>query len=264
MFGFLSPYCWQDANTNSGYLVNGPTTLETTTLPIINDPTAGTNVVPTGFNRSTFEPVRPYATGDGRTARLVSYGLRVRYSGTALNANGTLRLLATPHGEMDLLGGRTYASAISLLNGSHATQQKTIYDKAVFEFSFIGNDEWSGNGTGADQDMIQGLGRVGQASSPRFSSEPGCVLYYTNNSTAAVQFDYELIEHWEVRGQTIAPFYTDSHSDPALHHEIMNVVNTAHVRAGLNSESKFIGVVNSVAKASKSPLGKVVLAAALA
>lgn len=265
LFGFLSPYAWIDSDTPSGMVISMTTgTLESSTVRIFNDVTAGSNVTPATSTRYDFTPVRPHSAGEGRTARLVSYGFKVRYTGTALNANGTFKLLACPHGEFEFDTQATYGGVISRLQGSLATQNKSVYDKAVYEYNFIGNNQWSTIGTGADQDEVSDYQRVGQASSSKYSAEPGCVFYYANNSSSAVQFELELIEHWEVRGSNIAPFYTDSHTAPDLHHEIMNVVNTAHAKAGLSTESKFVNVVSTVARASKSPIGKAVLAAALA
>jgi len=173
--------------------------------------------------------------------------------------------LATPHGEVDMTGfnATTYNGIIGNINSNHQTQMKSIYDRAVYTFNFIGNDEWSQAGTGADQDEDVDVSVVGQASSVKRMSEPGAFFYYLNNASSAVQFEIELIENWEVRGSSVAPFYTDSHSAPELHHEIMNTISTAHMKAGASGES-FSKVVGTVAKASKSPLGKAVLAAALA
>lgn len=264
LLGWISPYAFIDSNVPSGMMISmGTANLESNTAAIYNDATPGTAVTPATSTRYDFMPVRPYAANDN-SVRLVSYGLRIRYTGTALNANGTLKVYACPHGELNFNSGNNYTTVISTINGSHTTQMKSVYDKAVYEFNFIGNDEWSMNGTGAEQDTLSPPQTVGQASSVKQMGEPGVVFYYSNNSGSSVQFEIELVENWEVRGPTIVPFYTDSHSAPELHHEIMNTINTAHVRAGLSSEKKFSDVVTSVAKASKSPLGKAVLAAALA
>ena len=165
---------------------------------------------------------------------------------------------------MFLAGGASFSEIVQTMNGSHATQMKSIYDRAVYEFNFLGNDEWSESGCGADQDEETFPLRLGKASSTTQFSEPGAIGYYVNSSGNSVTFEMELVENWEVRGTSIAPFYTDSHTDPALHHEIINIVNTAHQRAGLSTSTRFADVVTSVSKASKSPLGKAVLAAALA
>lgn len=267
ILGLLSPYCWNDsANYPSGIVYAGATTtIEASLVRMFNDPTAGSLVSPAGITTTELFPVRPWASGNGRTARLVSYGLRVRYTGTALNANGTFKLLATPHGEIDMTGFNptTFNGIISNINSNHQTQMKSIYDRAVYTFNFIGNDGWSQAGTGADQDEDVDVSVVGQAGSAKRMSEPGAFFYYLNNAGSTVQFEIELIENWEVRGSTVAPFYTDSHSAPELHHEIMNTISTAHMKAGASGES-FSKVVSTVAKASKSPLGKAVLAAALA
>lgn len=263
----LSPYAWSDANFPSGviFTANSASTAESSGDAIFESAVVGSTNYPTGFTSSgVMIPTRPYTYGAGKTARLVSYGLRVRYTGAGLYASGTFKLLATPHGEMDLEGGTTFNQVVERMNGSHATQMKSIYDRAVYEFNFLGNDEWSENGCGADQDETTHPLRLGKASSTTQFSEPGAFGYYVNSSGNAVTFELELVENWEVRGTSVAPFYTDSHTDPALHHEIVNIVNTAHQRAGLSPSTKFSDVVTSVSKASKSPLGKAVLAAALA
>lgn len=268
MFILLSPHAWDETDRPSGVVVgfaNNNYTTGAFLQQVINSGEAGSSFRPAGSTGGNLlYPIRPWHYADGRTARLVSYGLRIRYTGTALNANGTLKLLASPHGEFDLWSGATYGSIGALVDSSHHTQMKSVYDRAVYEFGFIGNDEWSEIGTGADQDEIREMVRLGQASSNHLFNEIGAAVTYVNNASSAVQFEIELVEHWEARGPTLAPFYTDSHSDPALHHEIMNIVNTAHTRAGLSTENKFTNVVSTVAKASKSPLGKAVLAAALA
>ncbi len=271
LIGGLSPYFWNNAssaNTPSGFFVTAAgdgSSGSVWTASVFNSTVTGSNPNPTGsLSYGVLAPVRPYSSGgDSSTARLVSYGLRVRYTGTALNANGTFKVLAVPHGELNLIGSATYRSVIDILQGSHSTQMKSIYDKAVYEFNFLGNSGWSPSGTGADLDAYGSPQVVGQVSSPVSMAEWGGVFFYTNNSTSAVQFELELIEHWETRAPNLVPFYTDSHTNPELHHELINVVNTAHVRAGLQSEKKLMSVVQDVAKASKSPMGKVILAAAL-
>lgn len=234
--------------------------------------TAGTDWKPTGTTGSVLVPNRPYYTDTNQLDnwRLVSYAIRIRYTGTALNANGTLKCLATPHGELNAISTQSnIGTLISELQSSPHTQLKTVRDQGVFDFNFIGDDSWLEGGalSGAAQgrgDSALSPVRIGQATSAYVMGEPGAYLFYANNSTSSVQFEVELVENWEVRSGSLHPFYTPSHSDPQLHHEIMNIVNTAHIRAGSSNQPKFLNVVSDVAKASKSPLGKAVLAAALA
>lgn len=273
---FLFPTMAYDAGT-SPYrpsaiaLVSGGGTPNN--FPLHESTQAGTDWKPTNTTGSLLIPNRPYytATNELDNWRLVSYAVRVRYTGTALNANGTLKCLASPHGELNATSATPrplIRDLINTLQSSPHTTYKSIYDKAVYEFNFVGEDKWleADNFCGAVQgrDTYQYVGnRLGQATSEYTAGESGAYLFYTNNANAAVQFEIELVENWEVRANNLQPFYTQSHSDPVLHHEMMTTINTAHTLAGMSSEKSFANVVGTVAKASKSPLGKVLLAAAL-
>lgn len=269
ILGFVSPYLWNDSNYPSCFVFNNVTAggADASNDAVLGSSTVSSYSYPSGWNGSLLmAPVRPYdAAGGDRSCRLVSYAIRIAYTGTALNANGRLKLLATPHGELNLAAGTSVAEIISTIQSSHHTQMKSIHDQAVYEFNFIGNDRWDASGAGAEQDVDTFVENVlGGVNSPRRAYEPGAAFYYLNTASTAISFEIEVIENWEVRGANLASFYTESHSDPIMHHEILNVINTAHTRAGLSTETKFSNVVTSVAKASRSPVGKALLAAALA
>lgn len=271
MFIGLAP-CMAIDGANSGNYLSGfcmvGSNLGSNNNKLVESTAVGSDWKPTGTTGSVLVPNRPYYTDTNQLDnwRLVSYALRIRYTGTALNANGTLKCLATPHGELNALTGVNIGVLITELQSSPHTQLKTVRDQGVFDFNFIGDDSWAEGGAlcGAPQGREGNLKRLGQATSPYVVGESGGYLFYSNNSTCSVQFEVELVENWEVRSGTLHPFYSPSHSDPQLHHEIMNIVNTAHIRAGSSNQPKFLSVVGDVAKASKSPLGKAVLAAALA
>lgn len=266
---FICPAFQEDPYLPSAVVYSG----STATSPIIESGTAGTGL---GTGVSTYKPVRPYGLTTGLSWRLVSYNLRVRYTGTALNANGTLKCLNTPHGEMDIVTQSTvltYDAIRQQMEGNLLTSLRTVHDRAVYDYPGIGGTEWFGGDNyfcsdiTADEGSVQAVGvGLGQLSSQYTFGEPGMIFSYFNFSTAAVQLEFELIENWEVKGPSISPFLTPSHADPALHEEVMRTVFASHIHASKSgttsaSAAEFLKRAN---KESKSPLGRAVIAAALA
>lgn len=234
---------------------------------------AGTGL---GSGVNAYKPTRPYTNVNGLSWRLVSYNLRARYSGTALNANGTIKVLNTPHGEADFLfnmSGWTYDNIRTFVESNLLSSLRTIHDRSVYDYPGIGSTEWM-DGTNyfcsditADEGTDGCTGqRVGQASSPVLFGEPGMLFSYYNSSTSATSIDFELIENWEVKGPNIAPFLTPSHGDPALHQEVLRTVLESHIHASKSgtTTANAIAFLKKANAESKTPLGKAVIAAALA
>jgi hypothetical protein len=112
--------------------------------PLLESTQVGTDWKPTSSTGSLIIPNRPYfvQTNNLDSYRLVSYAIRIRYTGTVYNANGTLKCLAAPHGELSIDDLPTMQSVINELQSSVQTAYKSIYNEAVYEFNFIGDDEW--------------------------------------------------------------------------------------------------------------------------
>ena len=89
---------------------------------------------------------------------------------------------------------------------------------------------------------------------------------YYNSATSTTSLDFELIENWEVKGPGIAPFLTASHGDPALHQEVLRTVLESHIHASKagTTTSNAIAFLKKANAESKTPLGRAVIAAALA
>ncbi len=251
-------------------------------LTVLEDGTAvGTSPVKGTGNYSAIAPIRPYpGENRGSMFRLVSYGVRVRYTGTALNANGTLKFLPNDLAAMPFTETTTFASISNYVDGNNHTIMRSIYDKAVYDFNGLGATEWmnfdetfpavhdEGRAWGETATQPPALSNwsaraIGQNSSPVQIGQPGMILTYTNNTTANVQFEIELVENWEVRTPTNTAFQTDSHGNPELSQEVFRTVVSGHMHAAASSVPNVTKSLKAVNAASKSPLGKLVIAAAL-
>lgn len=256
-------------------------------VTILRDGTqAGSGAVKTATVSPTyFELVqnKPYALeGVSMQFRLVSYGIRVRYTGTALNANGSLKMLPNDQASVQINTGTTWNNLATAVDNNAHTILRSVYDKAVYEFHALGDTEWLTNGTqvtGATHDegkpswpataVWDGYSYhepmfIGQDSSNKAVGHPGMLVTYTNNSTSNVQFEVELIENWECKGPSNVAFHTDSHANPELSSEVFRTVISGHMHAASSSVPNVAKSLRDINRASKSPLGKAVIAAALA
>ena len=120
-------------------------------VTILKDGTAaGTAPVKGTGTSGSIVPTRPYPfAGLTMQFRLVSYGVRIRYTGSALNANGTIKCLPNPHGGLVLNAGTTWQSIINAVDGNAHTILRSVYDRAVYDFSAVGDPEWLTNGSDA-------------------------------------------------------------------------------------------------------------------
>jgi hypothetical protein len=271
--GVISPAFIEDNAFPSAIFATGTSTqLNTGT---IQNSQVGSSAFPTGVTGSVIKPTRPYLAGT-LTWRLVSYQLRVRYAGTALNANGNFKVLNNNHGEIQFAnssGTTTWWNIFEQVDRNVHTSLRTVHDRAVQDYASIGSTKWFDTTEVFCSDLnaleggIELTGtRIGQASSTIQLGEPGIIFTYTNSSTGSINLECELYENWEVRGPTVAPFMTPSHPDPILHEEVMRTFLSSHVHSSKDSGSsanmvKYIKAANAE---SKTPLGKAVIAAVLA
>ncbi len=284
LIGMISP-AFGDAGTGptmrpSAIFYNGSDTNLNATI-CADGTQAGSNAGKTSTGYGSLAPIRPYQQGtSGAAFRLVSYGLRMRYTGTALNANGTLKYLPNDLGAMEL-GDGPYSTILAVKNyidGNAHTIMRSIYDKAVYDFNGLGSTEWMRNDeiypAVHDEGGQYGVGSnigvnhwtpvyIGQNDSQVMFGTPGMLLSYTNNSASTVQFEVELVENWEVRTATNTPFHTDSHGNPEISQEVFRTVVSGHMHAAASSAPTVVNSLKAVNAASKSPLGKLVIAAAL-
>lgn len=271
--GLVSPCFIDTAGYASAIFVTGSTAqLASATIQNSN---LGASAFPTGATGVTVRPTRPYSSTAQMTWRLVSYQLRVRYAGTALNANGNFKNLNNVHGEMgimDSVSSTTWAQLFDEVDRNTHTSLRTVHERAIQDYPCVGSTMWLDNDSyyGADINAVPGsielVGEtIGQASSAWRIGEPGLIFTYTNSSTSSINLECELYENWEVRGPTVAPFVTPSHPDPILHEEIMRTIVSSHIHAskdsGMGSMNRYLKLANAE---SKTPIGKAVIAAALA
>lgn len=284
MVGMISP-CFGDAGNSahypSGFFISssgsqlGFTYLEDGT-------SAGSSAIKGTGTYAGLSPVRPYDIFiQGGSWRLVSYGLRIRYTGTALNANGTLKYLPNDLSALRLDDATSPQDVIDYVNGNNHTIMRSIYDRAVYDFTGLGSTEWMHGpeiypavhdegaewGSTATQSAARNHWvplKFGQNSSPVFFGMPGMLFTYNNTTTATIQFEIELVENWEVRSGSNTAFQTDSHGNPELSQEVFRTVVSGHMHAASSSVPSVTKSLQTVNAASKSPLGKLVIAAALA
>lgn len=283
MVGLISP-CFGDEGTPGNY----PSAIFTSAASSSFDRTvladgteAGTLPIKGSGTYSTLAPVRPYyITTAGATFRLVSYGVRIRYTGTALNANGTIKFLPNDLAAYELEANTTFNGIANYIDSNNHTILRSVYDKAVYDFNGLGATEWMRGdevypavhdegglwGSTTTQDAAANHWtprKIGQASSSTYFGQPGMLISFSNNTSAAVQFEVELVENWEVRTPNNTAFHTDSHGNPEISQEVFRTVVSGHMHAAASSAPTVVKSLKAVNAASKSPLGKLVIAAAL-
>jgi hypothetical protein len=273
--GIVSPCFPEEAVRPSAIFVVG-TAANMAAAPMQNTQ-VGTGIA-TGLTATFVKPTRPY-TSEDKAWRLVSYLMRVRYAGTALNASGNFKVLNNAHGEyrtVALSASRSWADLRNVVNSNLQTSLRAVHDRSIHDYASVGSTEWCGNQNyypsdiTADEESEEVTGdRIGQASSLTQIGEAGMIFTYANDAGSTLQIEVELFENWEVKGPSIAPFLTPSHNNPELHHEVMRTVFDSHLAAAKSSGAgdavtntvKFLSIAN---KDSKTPLGKAVIAACLA
>lgn len=271
--GVVSPCFIENNNFPSAIFVNG--TSGQLNTGFIQNSQVGTSITPSGVTGLAVKPTRPYSASADKAWRLVSYQLRVRYAGSALNANGNFKVLNNNHGELGFVENNattTWWNIFEAVDKNIHTSLRTVYDRAVHDYPGVGSttwyesDEYFCSDLNTDGNFESKGERIGQDSSPYIFGEPGIIITYTNSSTGAINLECELYENWEVKGPSVGPFMTPSHPDPVLHEEVMRTFLSSHVHSSKDSGvggsmSKFLKLANTE---SKSPLGKAVIAAALA
>lgn len=284
MVGMISP-CFGDSGVPTNYpsalFTSGPAaSMDKTVLEDGGE--AGSAAVKGTSTVSLLAPIRPYYfESAGGSWRLVSYGVRIRYTGTALNANGTIKYLPNDLSAFVLDSTTTYNSIANYIDGNNHTIMRSVYDKGVYDFNGLGSTEWMREdetypavhdeggeyGETATQDFVSNHWKpvkLGQNASPVKFGTPGMLISYQNNTSSAVQFEVELVENWEVRTPTNTAFQTDSHGNPEISQEVFRTVVSGHMHAAASSAPTVVKSLKAVNAASKSPLGKLVIAAALA
>lgn len=283
LVGLISP-CFGDAGTPSNFpsaifAAGGGSQFNLTILEdgtaVGSSPLKGTNTY------ASIAPIRPYSSGiSGSSWRLVSYGLRIRYTGTALNANGTIKFLPNDLSAFQFSSTSTFNNIINYVDGNNHTIMRSVYDKAVYDFNGLGATEWmhvdeiypavhdEGREWGSTATQSEKPNhwlpvKIGQNSSPVYFGTPGMILTYLNNTTSNIQFEIELVENWEARTPNNTAFQTDSHGSPEISQEVFRTVVSGHMHAAASSVPSVTKSLKTVNAASKSPLGKLVIAAAL-
>lgn len=283
LVGLVSP-CFGDFGTPSHFpsaifAAGGGSQFNQT---ILEDGTAAGSSPLKGTNTyASIAPIRPYANSTlGSSWRLVSYGIRIRYTGTALNANGTIKYLPNDLSAYQFDDVSTFNGIINYVDGNNHTIMRSVYDKAVYDFNGLGSTEWMHDdevypavhdegrewGSTATQPAKSNFWlpvKIGQNSSPVSFGTPGMIITYLNNTTANIQFEIELVENWEARTANNTAFQTDSHGNPEISQEVFRTVVSGHMHAAASSTPSVAKSLKAVNAASKSPLGKLVIAAAL-
>lgn len=283
MVGLISP-CFGDEGAPANYpsAIFAASSGSQFNNTILEDGTSvGSNPLKGTATYASIAPIRPYPIRiETSSWRLVSYGIRIRYTGTALNANGTIKYLPNDLNAYQLSATSTFNNIIAYVDGNNHTIMRSVYDKAVYDYNGLGSTEWMRNeecypavhdegrpwGDTATQSAQVNSWlpiKIGQNSSPVFFGNPGMIITYLNNTTSNVQFEIELVENWEARTQTNTAFQTDSHGNPEISQEVFRTVVSGHMHAAASSVPSVTKSLKTVNAASKSPLGKLVIAAAL-
>lgn len=174
--------------------------------------------------------------GSDFTWRLVSAGIRLRNTTSAVNRQGVVKFLTDYEGVLSPYGASVSVdSLMSLVDANHRTVRKNCANEPDTEVTLSGQ-LYSANTSWYKADTSDYLV---EASYYACGHGPTCVYGaagYRAGGTmimlplvgAAQSYDIEIIEHWEVHGSSIETLHTPSASHSLAAEAVSNLVKHAH------------------------------------
>jgi len=168
--------------------------------------------------------------------RLLSAGIRVRYTGPNLYRGGLFKYYHDTRGDIlnaSELTTTTFSQIIQRLDGHAGVIRHNLGDDPVIEFSLpsVTNEsqEWTDDGTqlwpGNKEYTKQ---RIGGTTSGILAGQPIGYIYGMNTTGQSLYFDAELIEHWEIAGRNVDALNTPSTGNAELANSLSTLVVSAH------------------------------------
>lgn len=205
------------------------------------------------------------------TARVVSVGLRIRYSGTELNRGGTIYGLVTPdHGNINGAGVSFMGSFKECIKVPVGRQWTELVVSAVDPDETVYPDgstliSLGSAGSGAAE-AIRMLYPYSQGASITASAvavgAPVAAFIVTGHP--GNHFEFELITHLELIGRSVQAVSTKSHSDVQGMSDVTQAAGSAASMRGSSGMSQFAAFAKSIAEVAYENRREIVAGAQLA
>lgn len=219
-------------------------------------------VTPTGVTQIQGITATPYTQATLSTGqnnwRLLSAGVRIRYTGPMLYRGGLFKYYHDTRGDIlnqSELTTTTFAQIIQRLDGHAGVIRQNLADNPVVEMSMPsvtnesqewtddGNQVWPGNKEFTSQ-------RLGGTTSSILAGQPIGYVYGINTTGQSLYFDAEIIEHWEIAGRNVDALNTPSTGNAELANSLSTLVVSAHQHLAHNPDA---GWHSSLKKLYKDP-----------
>jgi len=231
------------ANDNPSIYYSNSASYAGTAISIIPNtmPAGSTSAAVPNPNNSAVFVDGTAAVNSTLTARIVSVGLRVRYTGTELNKSGLMYMLVQPdHGNLNGFNENNMANYKECVIKPVSREWTEIVLSAIDTHETEYPDSGSIIGLAAGgSSSVEGLtmlypfsqGQYCDSSSPHIGAVPMAVIC---TGVAGNTFDWEVITHLETVGPTVQNMSTKSHSDIEGLSKVTSVVGDAAGARGAN------------------------------
>lgn len=179
--------------------------------------------------------------------RLLSAGVRIRYTGPMLYRGGLFKYYHDTRGDIlqaTDLNNTTFTQIIQRLDGHSGVIRQNLADDPVVEFSMpsVTNEaqEWTDDGTQlwpANKEFTNQ--RMGGTTSTILAGQPIGYIYGINTTGQSLYFDAEIIEHWEIAGRNVDSLNSPSTGNAELANSLSTLVVSAHQHLAHNPSAGY-------------------------
>jgi hypothetical protein len=258
---FIAPCVLSDALYPSMVLSQGTTANMGLVSSVFSSNTAAN--WPAGITQRYATTATPYNLSTLQTGqnkwRLLSAGVRIRYTGPQLYRGGLVKYYHDTQG--DLINSTspsldlttlTFGTLADRLDSHAGIIRHNLSDtpelQAVLPSITTSSQQWAslpfywpGNAEFQNQ-------RFGGTTSAYVFGQPIAYLYGSNTTGQALHFDCELVEHWEIIGRNVDALNTPSSGNAELANSMSTLVVAAHQHLAHNPSHNFQTALKNAVK----------------
>lgn len=245
----VAPCIASDTLTPSMILSQGTQANMSTVTSVYQSPTVAN--WPAGITQRYSTSATPYEKtllGNGQnTWRLLSAGIRVRYTGPNLYRGGLVKHYHDSRGDMlnaAELTTLTFGDLTTRLDGHAGLIRHNLSDSPELQAVFPGITQDTQSWTGAQPYYWAGNReynnqRMGGTTSAYTFGQPIGYLYGTNTTGQALYFDCEIVEHWEMAGRAVDALNSSSCGSADLGNSLATLAVAAHQHLAHNPSKTY-------------------------
>lgn len=184
--------------------------------------------------------------------RLVSSGIRVRNTTSAVNRQGVIKWIVDH--EHNLINysddNATYKTIADSLDASHRTVRRNMASQPESDVVLSGQlypgnvTWWSAEVVDTDAFWPVGTAAVRAIGSSKFRLGPAVILLPSVGTPQT--YDFEIIEHWEIHGTSIETLHTPSGSHDMCANTLSAIVKQAHHQHSMTPSMALHDVVKGI------------------